>query len=338
MRPSLRVIDTAYREAASPTEWLTAVAEAVAEALGAPAGGLAYFVDWQPDGMPTTSNWTCVRGASEDLLAYTREQHGGAGISEEQAATIAQVYARGSYLSGTRELMGHVFEDLERVRGSFRERTGDADSLNLICMDASHRGVAFVHPFPETVETHTGRRTHWAKVAAHLSAGLRMHRSAAASPFDRADAILDLSGHVLDATPAAHGDFDLLRRAAHDVDKARQRDTSDDETLELWQCLFSGEYSVVDRFDTDGKRLFVAKKNGPRARGPRALTVRERQVVALVAVGHSDKSAAYELGIAEGTVAGHLHTALKKLGLASPADLGMLRASLGDRSTTPPRK
>ena len=121
-----------------------------------------------------------------------------------------------------------------------------------------------------------------------------------------------------------------MRRAALDVDRARLRSTPEDEALDLWKCLFSGEYSVVDRFDTDGKRLFIAKKNVPVARGPRALSERERQVLALVSVGHSDKSAAYELGIAEGTVAGHLHAGLKKLGLSSTADLGLLRAALGE--------
>ena len=56
------------------------------------------------------------------------------------------------------------------------------------------------------------------------------------------------------------------------------------------------------------------------------LTDRERQVLALIGVGHSDKSAAYELGISEGTVASHLHVALRKLGLTSASDLGLLRA------------
>jgi DNA-binding CsgD family transcriptional regulator len=328
MHPALRVIDAAYRTAASPDEWLTSVAESVADALEAPAGGVAYFVDWRPDGMPTTSAWTRVGGASEDLLVYTREQHGGQGISAEQAAAISHVYSRGSYLSGTRELMGQVFEELERVRGSFRERTGDSDSLNLIAMDATHRGVAFVHPLPYTVRTRSARRARWAKVAAHLSSGLRMLRASGPSPIASADAILDTSGRVLHATLGTRDDFDRLRHAARDVDKARLRHTGEDEALDLWQCLFSGEYSVVDRFDTDGKRLFVAKRNSPEARGPRVLTQRERQVVALVAVGHADKSVAYELGIATGTVAAHLHAALAKLGLTETSDLGLLKATL----------
>lgn len=328
MHAALRVIDAAYRAAATPAEWLTSVAEAVADALGAPAGGVAYFVDWHAEGMPTTREWTCVRGAGEDLLVYTRDQHGAEGLSPEQAAAISQVYARGSYLSGTRELMGSTFEDLERLRGSFRERTGDADSLNLIAMDATHRGVAFVHPFPNTVETHPARRAHWAKVAAHVTAGLRMHRAMGAATLEGADAVLDTAGRVLDASPGALADFERLRRAANDVDKARRRGTGEAEALDLWQCLFSGEYSVVDRFDSDGKRLFVAKRNAPEARGPRALTPRERQVVALVAIGHADKSVAYELGIAVGTVAGYLHSALAKLGLDESADLGLLKATL----------
>ena len=179
------------------------------------------------------------------------------------------------------------------------------------------------------MRTHPQKRALWTRVAAHVTAGLRMQRAASGSSLlDGADAILDSAGHVLDAAKGAEASLEVLREAARDVDRARLRGTDDEHALELWQCLFSGAYSVVDRFDTDGKRLFVAKRNAPEARGPRALSERERQVVALISVGHSDKSAAYELGLAEGTVATHLHAALKKLGLTSTSDLALLRTSL----------
>jgi len=322
------VIETAYARAPTDDAWLTAVAEVVAQELDAEAGCIAYFVRWRPRGLPETHGWTRAAGASEADLLFARGQHE-VPMPEPLATEASLIYARGAILSGTREALEDLSRKFEMVHGSSIDRTGHFDTLNLLCMDATHEGANFLHPTRDRVTTHVRKRERWGKVASHVGAALRMRRTTqGGASLEDADAILDTAGKVVDASAAAAPALDALRRAAHDVDKARLRGTAEDEALALWQCLFSGEYSVVDRFDTDGKRLFVAKKNAPNARGPRTLTDRERQVVALVSVGHSDKSAAYELGITEGTVAGHLHTALKKLGIPSAADLGLLRAAL----------
>ncbi|MFO0640352.1 MAG: LuxR C-terminal-related transcriptional regulator [Polyangiaceae bacterium] len=329
MSKALRVIEAAYAPAPSDQAWLQRVAEVVAREVGAEAGGIAYFVRWQPRGLPETRGWLRVAGATEADLQFAKVQHE-MPISEELATEASRVYSRGAMLSGTREAMGELTTVFEGVHGNAQERTGHFDTLNLLCMDATHEGVNFLHPARDRVKTHPRERALWTRVASHVTAGLRMLRGTSANAMaEGADAILDPDGRVVDATPRAQSSLEALRLAARAVDRARLRSTPDDEALDLWKCLFSGEYSVVDRFDTDGKRLFIAKKNAPVARGPRALTERERQVLALVSVGHSDKSAAYELGIAEGTVAGHLHSGLKKLGLTSATDLGILRATLG---------
>ena len=327
---TLSVIESSYRSTPTDEEWLAEVGESVARGLLVNDGGVAYFVDWQPSGWPKTFGWTAVAGASPEVLAYTRDMHV---RSEAVASDIGigveamEIYARGSYLCGTRESLGEDFGALETALGTSETRTGFGDSLNLVCMDATHRGVSFVHAVSTLVRTHPRVRERWAKVAAHVTAGLRLRRVAKGESLEAdADAILDTAGHVLEAKANAVADREVLREAAKRVDRARLRGTEEDEALDLWQCLFSGEYSVVDCFDTDGKRLFVARRNPPQARGPRMLTDRERQVVALIGVGHSDKSAAYELGISEGTVASHLHVALRKLGLTSASDLGLLRA------------
>lgn len=330
MGKPIRVIEAAYAPAGSDAAWLESVGEVVARELAVEAGGIAYFVRWKPRGLPETHGWTRIAGATEADLLFAKGQHE-IPVPEELATAASRVYARGSVLCGTREAMEVLSRQFEAIHGQSVDRTGHFDTLNLLCMDATHEGVNFLHPSRERVETHPRRRELWGKVASHVAAALRMRRSTGGgAPIASADAILDASGAVLDAASGAETALPTLRQAAHDIDKARLRGTSEDEALALWQCLFSGEYSVIDRFDTDGKRLFVAKKNAPMARGPRTLTERERQVVALVSVGHSDKSAAYELGIAEGTVANHLHTALKKLGIASASDLGLLRAALGE--------
>jgi FixJ family two-component response regulator len=61
------------------------------------------------------------------------------------------------------------------------------------------------------------------------------------------------------------------------------------------------------------------------------LTVREREVVALVALGRMNKQVAAEIGVSEITVKVHRHNAMQKLGVRSLADLVRLVDVLGVR-------
>jgi DNA-binding NarL/FixJ family response regulator len=82
-----------------------------------------------------------------------------------------------------------------------------------------------------------------------------------------------------------------------------------------------GRWSLVDRFESDGRRFMVAHRNEPDVRDPRALSKRERQVVAFAATGHSNKLIGYELGVSPSSVAKHLGVAARKLGVRSRAEL-----------------
>src|SRR5262249_34930214 len=117
-----------------------------------------------------------------------------------------------------------------------------------------------------------------------------------------------------------------LRAAAQAVDKARRR--GGDEGISMWKALVEGRWSLIDRFDSDGRRYFIARKNDPEIRGLAKLTERERQVVGYAALGHSNKLIAYELGLALPTVANHLTEACTKLGLRSRAELIQAYAAL----------
>jgi DNA-binding CsgD family transcriptional regulator len=113
-----------------------------------------------------------------------------------------------------------------------------------------------------------------------------------------------------------------LRDATLAIDRARARRKRDPEAaIDLWRALVEGRWSMIDRFDSNGRRLFVARRNDPAARGPRGLTARERQVVGYAALGHSNKLIAYELGLAESTVANHLTDAQLKLGVRTRTEL-----------------
>jgi DNA-binding NarL/FixJ family response regulator len=79
----------------------------------------------------------------------------------------------------------------------------------------------------------------------------------------------------------------------------------------------------------------VARQNEPDVRDPRALSPRERQVAAFIALGHANKYVAYALGLSPSAVALHLRTAMHKLGVDSRARLIELFAALGAAAPTP---
>jgi DNA-binding CsgD family transcriptional regulator len=84
----------------------------------------------------------------------------------------------------------------------------------------------------------------------------------------------------------------------------------------LWRGLLAGRWSLVDHFDTDGRRFLLARKNDPDAPAPDALSARQRQVTFYASHGWSNAEIAYALGLAENTVSAHLHQSLKKLRLS----------------------
>ncbi|MFQ6332057.1 response regulator transcription factor [Nocardia sp. CWNU-33] len=73
-------------------------------------------------------------------------------------------------------------------------------------------------------------------------------------------------------------------------------------------------------------RAGEAAKNDARHRT--ALTPSERRVAALIGTGHTNKSAAAELGISVNTVGTHLRSAFAKLGIQSRVQLANILHSV----------
>jgi DNA-binding CsgD family transcriptional regulator len=114
--------------------------------------------------------------------------------------------------------------------------------------------------------------------------------------------------------PDAQGD---LRQAAAARDQARRRRNNGPAALERWQPLTGQRWTLVDSFMSSGTRYVVARENRPEVRGLATLTDRERQVVAYLAMGQSNKEAAYALGISDVTVRVLIRRAASKLGVRS---------------------
>lgn len=85
----------------------------------------------------------------------------------------------------------------------------------------------------------------------------------------------------------------------------------------LWRGILAGGWAVVDAYDREGRRYLVAR----RAKQPRPLSLRERQVLAHAALGRSNKEIAYTLGLAPSTVSSHLRRAMRRVGVGDIATL-----------------
>lgn len=122
---------------------------------------------------------------------------------------------------------------------------------------------------------------------------------------------------------------EVLRSAVVRVERARTRGGKPgSDSVSAWNALVEGRWSLVDRFDHDGKRYILARRNEPGAHDLRALSARECAVAQLAAVGKANKLIAYELGLSESTVATHLASAIRKLGVRTRVELIELVARL----------
>jgi DNA-binding NarL/FixJ family response regulator len=126
----------------------------------------------------------------------------------------------------------------------------------------------------------------------------------------------------------------LLREAVRRIESARtaQGRSDPDAAMESWEGLVDGRWSLVDRFDTDGKRFVIAVKNDPAHPDPRGLTPREREVSEFVGLGRSTKEISYTLGVSFSAVTNLTSQTQAKLGLSSRAELAAFFAPAGLRA------
>jgi DNA-binding NarL/FixJ family response regulator len=170
----------------------------------------------------------------------------------------------------------------------------------------------------------------WRRVGLHVVAGWRLRRHLALAA-NAPEALVTPGGKVVDARGDAADDASLRRRivnAAKSIDRARTRAMRADPeaALDLWQGLVAGRWSLVDHWESDGKRYLAALRNEPSVPDPRALSPRERAVVHYAWLAASNKEIAFVLGLSIDAVASALSSALRKLGFARRSDL----AALGD--------
>jgi DNA-binding CsgD family transcriptional regulator len=198
------------------------------------------------------------------------------------------------------------------------------DAIGVITGDPSGVGCAFLFPKHAIGPVPKATGILWSRIAAHIAAGFRLRRAGARSAV--AEAVLSPSGRIDHAEVAAQGAS--LRAALTDGAKRmgqargalRRRNPS--EAVETWRALVAGRWSLVDHFDHDGRRFLLARRNEPTpAATLTGLTVRQRDVLAHAAMGHSNKLIGYELGLTPSAVAMILARLARTLGLRTRVQL-----------------
>lgn len=304
MRPDiLSVVEAAYRVTLAEDEWIDGVLESAAPALPAGAGAFAYLFDAQ--------------GAKVRVLNFRSLPRT---IALEQAMTTIVESAPREYIERTcfgfaSDIPGSV-EILEASRAPFR------DILAVNGFDPSGRGFWLGAPLAKRRSATPEVATRWLRVAAHLGASYRLRRAldAPKNVAVGAQAVLDPNGNVLHAETdaCAPEDWAVLRAAVKRLDRVRSsKGGTPDERLFSWKGLVNARWSLVDHFDSDGKRFVVARSNEPNRDETATLSARERQVLACLAIGHSTRTVAYELGLADATVRVLVLRAVRKLGAGS---------------------
>jgi DNA-binding CsgD family transcriptional regulator len=237
-----------------------------------------------------------------------------------------------------------LLDGYPEVARAFLEKLGYADLLGVLAVDPNGIGVHMSAPLPRATRLNKRSQERWQMLGAHIASayrlrlalnesGARSHGDSTGLPHD-AEAVLDANGfHVVDAVgPAKEPTVaNLLRYASRAVDRARGelREADPREALETWKALVSGRWSMVDWFDTDGRRFFLAIPNPPDLRDPRGLTEQERQVVTYVLLGDTNKLIAYRIGLSQGRVSVLLKSAMHKLGVHSRTQLVRKLGPLG---------
>jgi DNA-binding CsgD family transcriptional regulator len=311
------VVEAAYTLDGDHHAWLTRLAEAARPSLDRGLGVVAYV------GETRTLRPVDVAmvGVTEGVHRLLRA------VGERAAGEVDETYL-GQPMRFVSVSETTFFGDALR---SDWEETGRAcglvDGVSVYVHSTANRTVHLFAGSASLERPSARERRAWLRVASHIAAGHRvLTLLSQGGPMDaQCDAVFDPCGRLLDArneatTPTARK---ALRDAVCAMERARgpMRNSATGRALELWRGLVAGRWSLVDRWDSDGRRFIVAIENAPESVDPRALRPREGAVARLAAEGAGPKDIAYALGISQSNARAVLASALAKLGLSSRAEL-----------------
>jgi DNA-binding NarL/FixJ family response regulator len=313
----LAVIGTAYDLQATDTDWIAAATDAIGPDLGGNRGacGAIRYVDEDGD----VKALAAESGAPPGFLEATR--------FVPELPDLVEFFVAGPELrTRTEDWKGSdpVRDRLDRIYCRF----GVADSSNFSVGDRVDRYLMFAGLASGPIEPPTKEQSRRLRRAGiHLATGLRLRDKLRRRP-DGAleDAWLAPDGRVLGAEPAAaeRATRDELSDAVRRIESVQtddRRGTEAGAAFERWPALVAGQWSVVQRTESDGRRIYLAMRNLPPVASERSLTRMEGETIGRAVLGWSNAEIAFALGIRESTVGVHVARASKKLGIRDRVEL-----------------
>lgn len=246
--------------------------------------------------------------------------------------TMPAAYARAFFRPGT--LSGDVWDNIDRIQATPEMRARVREWLGRLGssldtpfafggFDAFGHGMAIGVSLPQTKSPKPRLLRIQEYIGVHLNTARRLRESLEGTdPLAHAEAVFESDGRLAHLDTEARDAREVLTQTVQRIDKARSQAERDrHESLELWQGLSAGRWSLIDRIDTDGRRYYVAVANPPQGVEARALSALEQRIVAMAVAGEPNKIIGYALGLAPSTIAGKLSEAMRKLGVPSRIDL-----------------
>lgn len=321
------LLESLYATEPDTTSWLEGIYEAAGEAFEG-VGEIQVTAARTPKGQ---LEFEAMVG-NPDLNAHSARL-----LPLMDPAAAVRFFYSGPVTSGRRLMLTSQSSNAAQARELHSlfdfgcRKFGYLDAIGVVGMDTDGHVITLALG---TTGTQLPRRTRatLVRLAGQLTTAYRLRRRRSApvaevQPSGSVDVVSGLDG----------GAASSLRQAALAFDRARRMAPQDpDRALAHWKAMVDGQWTLVERVEAGGRRVFVAHENEPSVRASRALTPGERKVVGLAALGHPLKLVAYELGYAESTTSQLLKGALQKLGLRSRVELlQMARAFHPDASDDP---
>lgn len=357
------VIEAAYRVENNSTDWLQGVVEALVPVVGRGFGVHCFRFECDRSGHYYPCEPVCS-GATPEWAELWQGNWWERWILPLDSGTIQKAISFGPCCYSTqlwsalsREIPTYSEFLTQLARGGYAHALPEyassdlhstetnmfyPESFNLVALGSSSSAVVVCANIDARSCSTLSRKEIdiWEMVTAHIAAGDRIRRRLASNDPTQnpnVEAVMSPAGNVLHAEAGAKAKVirERLREVAKQVDRARmQKNRHDPQTsLSLWRALYDQEWSVMDQFDSDGRRYVIARRNPvPDVGLSLPLSPQERQVADLVAMGHSNKAIAYEMGIAISTVATHVLHIKKQLKVTSRSGIiRIVRSRIGGR-------
>ncbi|HEY1586668.1 MAG TPA: LuxR C-terminal-related transcriptional regulator [Polyangia bacterium] len=318
----LDVVEAAYRFDTPPAEWLKNLARVTYPQIGDGHGVLAFAYRVTEEGRMQVSETQTVDmpdAAGEQVRMM---------LEQLPPGYVSKTFVRCECVTQSQVRDPEVVAFNAPIREMSAAAFGWHDQFIFGGMDPTGHGLCLNAPLSKVTRLPARVRETWCRVAVHVATAHRLRRRLGvdnALRADGADALLRPDGRVEHATGEAQAKEARasLRTAVRAVEGARGslRRRDPDRAIDHWKGLVSARWTLVDHFESDGKRYVLARRNDVDVAAREALTARERQALGYAALGHSNKLIAYEMGVSPSTVGVLLHRAARKLGAKTRAEL-----------------